>query len=104
MIFGCLGMNEGGKFKVKLPAMSVPVRFMFDDRTEHKVATPDTLTILPHEGRIVLVGRVSTKLPRKFVKLQQVKVGREAEPIYPKPHYAGLKEAVAALAGMRKGR
>jgi hypothetical protein len=97
-------MNEGGKVKVKLPKLSIPVRFMFDDRTEHKLATPDTLTIVPHESRIVLVGRISTKLPRKFVKLQQVQVGREPEPIDPKPHYAGLKEAVAALAGRRKKR
>ncbi|ESW80699.1 DUF2169 domain-containing protein [Mesorhizobium sp. C280B] len=104
MIFGCLGMNESGKFKVKLPAMSVAVRFMFHDRTEHKVVAPDTLTMLPHEGRIVLVGRASTKLPRKFVKLLQVQVGKEREPIFLKPHYAGLKEAVAALAGMRKKR
>ncbi|TJW26090.1 MAG: hypothetical protein E5W83_39195 [Mesorhizobium sp.] len=64
--------------------------------------TPDTLNMVPHEGKIVMVGRVSTTLPRKFVKLQQVQVGKEARPIGSKPRYAGLKEAVAALAGKRK--
>lgn len=102
MIFGCIGMSESGRFGVKLPALSVPVRFMFDDHIEHKVATPDTLIMVPHESKIVLVGRISSKLPRKFVKLQQVQVGKEAVQAEPKPHYAGLKEAVAALAKLRR--
>lgn len=103
MIFGCAGMNESGTFKVKLPRLEVPVRFMFDDHTEHKVMTPDTLNIVPHEGRIVLVGRASTKLPRKFVRLEQVHVGAERASTS-KPRYAGLKEAVAAMVAKRKSR
>ena len=102
MVFGCIGMSGSGRFGVKLPAMSVPVRFVYDDHTEHKVVTPDTLIMVPHAGRIVLVGRMGTKLPRKFVRLKEVQVGKEPQPINSKPHYAGLKEAVAALAAIRK--
>jgi hypothetical protein len=104
MAFGCLSMSEGGKFKVTLPGMSVPVRFMFDDHTEHKFVKPDTLNIVPHEGKIILVGRATVKLPRKFVKLQQVHVGPEKREPISKPHYAGLGEAVAALAKLRRPR
>ncbi len=104
MVFGCLGMSRGGRFGVKLPDWSVPVRFMFDDRTEHKVLMPDTLVMVPHEDQIILIGRAVTKLPRKFVKLQQVQVGVPQQPRASKPHYAGLKKAIAALARQRAGR
>lgn len=103
-IFGCIGMSKSGRFGVKLPNLSVPVRFMYDDHTEHKVMKPDTLNIIPHEGRIVLVGRVSARLPRKFVRLQSVQVGAEERSPGSKPHYAGLGEAVAALAKLRGRR
>lgn len=104
MTFGCIGMNGSGRFGVKLPKLEVPVRFMFDDHTEHKIMSPDTLNMIPHEGKIVLVGRVSTRLPRKFVRLQQVQVGPEPREPGAKPHYRGLKEAVAAMARLRGGR
>jgi hypothetical protein len=105
MIFGCLGMSESGRFGVKLPKLDVPVRFVFDDRLERKTMTPDTLTIIPHEGRVVLVGRVSAKLPRKFVKLEEVHIGNDLIPRDgEKPHYPGLGVAVAALREMRRLR
>lgn len=104
MIFGCVNMNASGRFKVKLPPLKVPLRFMFDDHTEHKFAQPDTLNLIPHDGKIVLVGRASVKLPRKFVRLQQVQVGPPPEEPKAKPHYAGLGEAVAALTRLRGRR
>jgi hypothetical protein len=103
-IFGCVNMNASGRFKVKVPPLKVPVRFMFDDHTEHKFVQPDTLNLVPHEGKIVLVGRASVKLPRKFVRLQQVQVGPPPEEPKAKPHYAGLGEAVAALSKLRGRR
>ncbi len=105
MRFDCQNMSASGRFKVVLPKLKVPVRFVFDDRTEHKNINPDTLTIIPHESRIVLVGRATAKLPRKFVKLQQVQVGQaNLEPSPFKPHYASLGEAVAELSRIRRKR
>ncbi|WP_179294426.1 DUF2169 domain-containing protein [Mesorhizobium sp. WSM3879] len=103
MVFGCIGMNERGRFGVKLPRLSVPVRFVFDDHLERKTMVPDTLIIVPHESRIVLVGRLGTKLPRKFVRLEEVQVGNDLIPREgEKPHYAGLGVAVAALKEIRR--
>jgi hypothetical protein len=103
MVFGCIGMNARGRFGVRLPRLSVPVRFVFDDHLERKTMVPDTLIIVPHESRIVLVGRVGTKLPRKFVRLEEVQVGNDLIPRDgEKPHYAGLGVAVAALREMRR--
>src|SRR5262249_31612878 len=103
MTFDCQNMNASGRFRVVLPKVKVPVRFVFDDRTEHKNINPDTLTIIPHESRIVLVGRATARLPRKFVKLQQVQVGQpDLEPPSFKPHYASLGEAVAELSKIRR--
>jgi hypothetical protein len=105
MTFECRNMNASGRFKVVLPKLNVPVRFVFDDRTENKSIDPDTLTIIPHEARIVLVGRVAANLPRKFVKLQEVQVGHpQHEPSPSKPHYASLGKAVAALSKARRRR
>ncbi|MES0100484.1 DUF2169 domain-containing protein [Mesorhizobium sp. M0019] len=103
MVFGCVGMTENGRFKVQLPGLSVPVRFVYEDRIERKAVTPDTLTIIPHEGKIVLVGRVGTKLPRKIVKLQEVQVGVNLIPEDDdKPHYPGLGAAIEALKSRRR--
>lgn len=104
MVFSCQNMNASGRFKVRLPKLEAPVRFVFDDRTEHKTVKPDTLNIVPHEGRIVLTGRVAVRLPRKFVKLQQVQVGRPDFGPPLKPHYVSLGEAVAALTRVRGRR
>jgi hypothetical protein len=105
MVFGCQNMSASGRFEVRLPKLKVPVRFVLEDRTEHQIMKPDTLIIVPHESRIVLVGRVATRLPRKFVKLQHVQVGQPDLELSPfKPRYANLGEAVAALARMRGRR
>jgi len=73
--FACLNMNESGVFRVRLPRLSVPVAFMFDDRVRVPTVTPDTLILQPHEGRIVLLGRARAPLPRKFTRLREVRVG-----------------------------
>lgn len=73
--FACLHMNESGLFRVRLPALSVPVSFMFDDRVRVPTITPDTLILQPREGRIVLLGRARAPLPRKFTRLREVRVG-----------------------------
>lgn len=96
--FLCLNMSPSGRFLVRLPAMAVPVAFRFDDRVEHATLTPDTLLLVPHESRIVLVGRVGVSLPRKFVRLREVRVGSARTP---KPHFSGLGEAVSALRARR---
>lgn len=101
--FACLNMSKTGIFKVCLPRFSLPLRFIYDDRVEHAILAPDTLTILPHESKIVLVGRTRTKLPRKFVRLQHVQVGHVKNPrISSKPRYPNLGDAVAAMLRLRK--
>lgn len=96
--FMCLNMNHSGRFLVRLPAMAIPIAFCFDDRVERATLTPDTLHLVPHESRIVLVGRVGVKLPRKFVRLREVRVGN-ARPR--KPHFRSLGEAVTELRAKR---
>ena len=96
--FLCLNMSPSGRFLVHLPPMAVPVAFCFDDRVEHATLTPDTLLLVPHESRIVLVGRVGVRLPRKFVRLREVRVGSaRAE----KSRFRNLSAAVAALRARR---
>lgn len=73
--FACLHMNDTGAFRVRLPALSVPVSFVFDDRVRVPTITPDTLILQPHLGRIVLLGRARAPLPRKFTRLREVRVG-----------------------------
>lgn len=103
--FGCLNMNESGRFTVRLPNVQVPVRFVHDDRTETAILEPDTLVIVPHENRIVLLGRARTRLPRKFVRLQHVQVGPQGrQRTSSKPHYRGLGVAVEELAKLRGRR
>ncbi len=75
MTFACLHMNASGVFCVRLPRLSVPVSFMFDDRTRVPTVTPDTVILLPHEQRVVLLGRARAPLPRKFTRLREVTVG-----------------------------
>lgn len=75
MTFACLHMNGSGTFRVRLPRLSVPVSFMFDDRTRVPTVTPGTLILQPHEGRVVLLGRARALLPRQFTRLREVRVG-----------------------------
>lgn len=96
--FTCLNMSPSGRFLVRLPSMAVPVAFRFDDRVEGATVTPDTLVLVPHESRIVLVARAGVRLPRKFMRLREVRVG-SARP--PKPRFGSLGEAVAALRARR---
>lgn len=81
--FVCLNMNERGDFRVRLPRLSVPVNFMFDDRIRAATVTPDTLILQPHESRVVLLGRARAPLPRKFTRLREVVVGvpRSSAPV-----------------------
>jgi hypothetical protein len=73
--FACINMSPSGTFRVRLPSLSVPVRFVFDNRTEGGTILPDTLILEPHHARIVLIGRTSLPLPRKFTRLREVRVG-----------------------------
>ena len=75
MAFACLNMSPSGVFRVRLPRLSVPVAFMFDDRIRVPTVTPDTLILKPHESRVVLLGRARAPLPRKFTRLREVTVG-----------------------------
>lgn len=75
MAFACVHMNHTGLFRVRLPRLSVPVSFHFDDRIRVPTVTPDTLILRPHEHQIVLLGRARAPLPRKFTRLREVTVG-----------------------------
>lgn len=76
--FLCLNMCEEGKFLVRLPALNVSATLLFNDKKMIKNINPDTLVIEPHNKKIILIGRTSVELPRKFTKLREVLVG----PIY----------------------
>lgn len=96
--FRCLNMNESGEFQVRLPPFQVPVRYLFHDRSETQMLGADTVILHPTERRLVLVGRVAMKMPRKMTALREIHVGSPQRSIHPdKPHYAGLGQAVAAL-------
>ena len=103
--FRCLNMNEAGRFSVRLPRFSVPMRFRFDDRAESADLTADTVILEPGPSRIILVGRVSRPLPRKFTELRAIEVGpARHRPTPGKPHFRRLGEAVAALRKQRSSR
>ena len=102
MAFACRNMNEGGRFVARLPSLDVPVRFLFDDRTESSVVAPDTLILEPDAGRMVLIGRAGISLPRKITALREVQVGQpQRTRSAGKPHYKNLAEAAKVLRGRR---
>ena len=103
--FRCLNMNEAGRFVVCLPRFSVPLRFRFDDRAESAALTADTLVLEPGLSRIVLIGRTSRPLPRKFTTLREIEVGpAKYRPTPGKPRFRRLGDAVAALRRQRPSR
>jgi hypothetical protein len=96
--FMCLNMSVERKFVVRLPALNVAVNFLFDDKTYRKPIKPDTLIIEPHQKRIILVGRASVDLPRKFTRLREIVVEpHDRKPNSDKPRYKNLAEAVDAV-------
>lgn len=96
--FGCLNMNEGGRFVVRVPGVTVPIRFVFDDREEEVAAPePDTLILEPGAGRAILLWRASRPLGRKLTALREVQVGRKRRTVSRgKPRYRSLAELIAA--------
>jgi hypothetical protein len=97
-VFVCHNMSEDSRFVVQIPSLTVPVRYVFDDHVELCRALPDTVLLEPHERRLVMLGRVQARLPRKLTALREIQVGptprtRDAS----KPHYSSLGQAVAAL-------
>jgi hypothetical protein len=95
--FGCANMNDSGRFVARMPAFAVPVRFIFDGRTEASVLKADTLTLEPGPGRLIVSGRVSVRLPRKIATLRGIELGIRKRVIPGwKPHYANLDEAITA--------
>lgn len=63
---------------MRLPTLNVAVNFLFDHKTYRKLIKPDTLIIEPHEKRIILLGRASVDLPRKFTRLREIVVEQQA--------------------------
>jgi hypothetical protein len=104
--FLCANMSRSGRFMVRLPELAVPVRFNFDDGPVSATILPDTLILLPHEGRIVLVGRSGVPLPRKFTRLRDITVGapQRQSPAKGKLRYKRLSDAVSALSAARRRR
>jgi hypothetical protein len=95
-------MTESGRFVARLPSLDVPVRFFFDGRTESSAVTPDTLILEPDVARLILLGRTSVPLPRKFTALHEIQVGQPKRTLPSgKPHYKDLSEAIKALQGRR---
>lgn len=76
--FMCLNMSLEKKFTMRLPTLNVAVNFLFDHKTYRKLIKPDTLIIEPHEKRIILLGRASVDLPRKFTRLREIVVEQQA--------------------------
>jgi len=102
-VFQCLNMNASGRFDVELPAWTVPVSFLFDDRQVRATLEPDTLILEPGLARAMLIGRARVPLPRKATALKEIEIGPRARSIPAgKRHYRSLGEAVAALR-KRKG-
>ncbi len=99
--FSCLNMSASGLFSVRLPAFRVPIRFLFEDRTELKSVVADTLILEPGEQRMILLGRTNVLLPRKFATLREIHVGRRARIPSSNPHYKNLNEMIDASRGKR---
>jgi hypothetical protein len=96
--FFCRNMNNDGQFVARLPLFDVPMRFCFSDRTESAAVATDTVILMPSLRRVVLLGRASVVLPRKFTGLREIQAGRPqrvAPPKRQKPHFANLADAVA---------
>lgn len=74
----CINMNpEHPSFEVKLPAVEVPVAFLFRDRDVVQDPNLDTVLLQPDRRRVVLCWRTSIPVGRKFETLRGVMVGRD---------------------------
>lgn len=72
--YQCRNMSTTGRFIVTLPQHIATVRFFFHDRTERRVAEPDTLILEPSRSRIIMVARAASTLPRKVNRLREVQI------------------------------
>jgi hypothetical protein len=101
-VFRCRNMTDSGDFVVRIPLFQVPVRYLFDDRSEVQMLGADTVILQPSQRRLILVGRVAMKMPRKMTALREIHVGTPRRAVHPdKPHYASLGQAVSALGRRR---
>lgn len=96
--YSCVNMSRAGRFVVRVPPLSVPVDFLFDDHKEARTVVPDTLILEPNAARILVTARTSVPLPRKFSRLREIQVGQRRRGIDPrKTRFANLDEALTAL-------
>lgn len=80
--FRCLNMCENGIFTASLPPLDARVCFQFENRTDSLDLKADTLILEPNEKRLILLGRISVILQRKFTSLREIKVGKPPEAGY----------------------
>jgi hypothetical protein len=70
-------LTPRGRVDFRLPEVSVPVRFYFNDGEEHEEsAVCDTLLIEPDLGRFTIVWRAGRRLRRNMFEVAQAVVGR----------------------------
>ena len=77
--FRCLNMCENGIFTASLPPIDARVRFLFENSTNCLDLKADTLILEPKEKRLILLGRTSVPLQRKFTSLREIKVEKPSE-------------------------
>ncbi|MDC0668093.1 DUF2169 family type VI secretion system accessory protein [Nannocystis radixulma] len=106
-VIRCVNMSESPAVEFKLPALKIPVRFRFVDRTVERLGALDTVVVEPALRRIQLVWRCRAALTKKLLELREIEVGeRPPAPIGRKgrlPVFRGLSAAIRWLRAAREG-
>ncbi|MEM9454579.1 MAG: DUF2169 domain-containing protein [Myxococcota bacterium] len=105
----CVHMAIEPVVQYRLPTISMPIRFVFVDRTINKQAVLDTVVVEPHAHRALLTWRASVPIGKKLNRFFKILVGEQPRPKQDacigwrngKPHFRGL---AATLDWLRKGR
>jgi hypothetical protein len=93
-------MHPNGPLEFTVPAVDLPVVFMFKDKGDRQfVPKLDTMIVRPNELRFSLVWRLSVRCVGKLYSLRQVVVGDKPAKWFAmqrsvKPYYRGLAEYI----------
>lgn len=73
----CTGMTLNHRVQFIVPTLSVPIRYVFFDKTITRMPNLDTVLVEPNESRAILTWRSRIPIGRKLNALREIFVGKE---------------------------